>query len=102
MTKNTNYGRKYATFSLIALFIYLYTFSVLFPADESFKIIMEGLEIMNDDPKDVNVLYGKVRIDPLKYNASFQRFVNGISDGFVRRGLHQKKKKNNAKFNLTF
>lgn len=48
---------------------------------------MEGLEIMNDDPKDVDVLYGKVHVDPQKYNASFQRFVNGISDAFVRRGL---------------
>lgn len=48
---------------------------------------MEGLEIMNDDPKDVDVLYGKVHIDPPKYNGSFQRFVNGISDILAKRGL---------------
>lgn len=59
---------------------------------------MEGLEIMNDDPKDVNVLYGKVHIDPPKYNASFQRLVNGISDGFTRRGLHSVKIK--IQFNI--
>lgn len=51
---------------------------------------MEGLEIMNDDPKDADILYGKVHIDPPKYTASFQRFVNGIADGFVKRGCFSK------------
>lgn len=47
---------------------------------------MEGLEIMNDDPKDVDILYAKIHLDPQKYNACFQRFVNALSDVLTKRG----------------
>lgn len=47
---------------------------------------MEGIEIMNDDPKDVDVLYGKVHLNVPKYNSNFQKFVNGIADSFAKIG----------------
>lgn len=60
---------------------------MLFPSNEPLKIIMEGLEIMNDDPNDVHVLYAKVHIDPPKYNNGFQRLVNALSDALTKAGL---------------
>lgn len=87
MIKKKNYGRKCYDRTTQKLFIYKFAFRLLFPCGERLKIVMEGLEIMNDDPKDVNVLYAKVHLDPPKYNASFQRFVNGLSDAFAKRGF---------------
>lgn len=49
---------------------------------------MEGIEIMNDDPTDVDVLYGKVHLNVPKYNTNFQKFANGISDNFAKKGKH--------------
>ena len=49
----------------------------------SLEFSIEGLEIMNDDPGDVDVLYGKVRDD----TGILQNIVDGIVAKFVQSGL---------------
>lgn len=61
-------------------------FRSIFSKVEPLKIVVRDIEIMNDDPKDVDVLYAKVHININKYNSSFQKFVNGIADKFSKRG----------------
>ncbi|KRT79460.1 hypothetical protein AMK59_8426, partial [Oryctes borbonicus] len=51
------------------------------------QIVMEGIEIMNDDPTAVDVLYGKVKLNVPKYNTSFQKMADQIVDYFAKRGL---------------
>lgn len=62
-------------------------FRLLFPSNEPLEIIMEGLEIMNDDPNDVHVLYAKVHLNPQKYNHPFQRLANALSEALTKAGL---------------
>lgn len=47
---------------------------------------MDGLEIMNDDPTEVDVLYAKVKIDVPKYNSSFQKMCDQIVEHFSNKG----------------
>lgn len=47
---------------------------------------MEGIEIMNDDPTAVDVLYGKVKLNIPKYNTSFQKMADQIAEYFARKG----------------
>lgn len=49
------------------------------------EVEMRGLEIMNDDPTAVNVLYGSVSCEPL------QVMSNQIYEYFVNKGMTQKK-----------
>ena len=49
----------------------------------SLEFSIEGLEIMNDDPADVDVLYGKVRDE----SGILQNIVDGIVEKFVQSGL---------------
>merc|ERR1712066_173945 len=49
----------------------------------SLEFSIEGLEIMNDDPADVDVLYGKVRDD----SGILQRIVDDLVEEFVNSGL---------------
>ena len=49
----------------------------------SLEFSIEGLEIMNDDPAEVDVLYGKVRDD----SGILQSIVDGIVTKFVQSGL---------------
>ncbi|XP_018336607.1 activating signal cointegrator 1 complex subunit 1-like [Agrilus planipennis] len=55
--------------------------------DPPLYIQMEGVEIMNDDPTDVDILYGKVKVDPEKYHSIFQTLVNKITTFFYLKGL---------------
>lgn len=42
---------------------------------------------MNDDPTNVDVLYGNVIVDPPKYNQSFQNVINSIVNFFASKGM---------------
>lgn len=58
----------------------------LFSNVDDLKIVMQGVEIMNDDPEEVDVLYGMVHLNVPKYNNSLQQFVTGIADRFANGG----------------
>ncbi|KAK5646307.1 hypothetical protein RI129_004771 [Pyrocoelia pectoralis] len=57
---------------------------------ESLKICLHGVEIMNDDPTSVDVLYGKIRIEPPKYNDLLQKMADEIYTYFTDKGLVRK------------
>lgn len=42
---------------------------------------------MNDDPTNVDVLYGKVSVDPPKYNDCFQKVADGIVNYLANKGI---------------
>ena len=44
--------------------------------DKSLEFSIEGLEIMNDDPAAVDVLYGKIQDD----SGALQRIVDGLGE----------------------
>ena len=44
--------------------------------DKSLEFSIEGLEIMNDDPAAVDVLYGKIKDD----SGALQRIVDGLGE----------------------
>ena len=52
-------------------------------ADTKLEFEITGLEIMNDDPSDVDVLYGKV----VDKTGRLQNIVDGIVEMFVQGGL---------------
>ncbi|KAF5305208.1 hypothetical protein FQA39_LY09296 [Lamprigera yunnana] len=59
----------------------------IFVNTEPLKLSMHGIEIMNDDPTNVDVLYGKIKIEPLKYNDLLQKMADGIYNYFTNKGL---------------
>ncbi|CAH0550622.1 unnamed protein product [Brassicogethes aeneus] len=59
----------------------------LFPKNQKYNITVKGLEIMNDDPSEVHVLYGKVQLDETQ---KFQQLSNDIVHYFYRKGLIKK------------
>lgn len=64
------------------------------------KILLKGVEIMNDDPGEVDVLYGKVELENIEDTDRFQRLANEIFDCFSRSGL-VKKQFDNVKLHVT-
>jgi len=56
--------------------------------NKSLKIVIEGLEYMNDDPSAVDVLYAKVIC--LDDSDTLQRVANTLMDKFVAAGLCKK------------
>lgn len=64
--------------------------SPLFKNADPMRIILEGLEIMNDDPSDVDVLYAKVKLSLPKYGSSFQSMADKIVEHFANKGLIRK------------
>ena len=44
--------------------------------DKTLEFSIEGLEIMNDDPAAVDVLYGKIQDD----SGALQRIVDGLGE----------------------
>lgn len=42
---------------------------------------------MNDDPTDVNVLYGKVKLNIPKYNTNFQKLADYVVYHFSKKGV---------------
>ncbi|KAJ3653586.1 hypothetical protein Zmor_012829 [Zophobas morio] len=51
------------------------------------KIVVKGVEIMNDDPSEVDVLYGKVSLDSREDVESLQEAADEILEAFYRNGL---------------
>lgn len=58
--------------------------------DNKLRVIMSGVEYMNDDPSEVDVLYGKVSC----YNDEYllQDIVDGINTYFSKKGLLEKER----------
>lgn len=83
----TNHGSKLKFTSKFLLLIYGNS-RLLFSNADDLKIVVAGVEIMNDDPKEVDVLYGKVHLNVPKYNTNFQKFVNAIFDKFAKKGTN--------------
>jgi len=63
--------------------------------ESPFKVEISGLEIMNDDPGEVDVLYGQV-----KQAGNLQQFAERIVDRFVEAGL-MKRDYDRIKFHVT-
>ncbi|KAF5285749.1 hypothetical protein FQR65_LT02277 [Abscondita terminalis] len=66
----------------------------LFANVEKLKVTLNGVEIMNDDPTNVDVLYGKIQIEPPKYNELLQKMADGIYNYFTNKGLVRKQFEN--------
>ncbi|XP_071532818.1 activating signal cointegrator 1 complex subunit 1 [Panulirus ornatus] len=54
-------------------------------AGEKLRVEMRGIEYMNDDPGEVDVLYG--RINALSWSHSLQTIADSLVDEFVRAGV---------------
>lgn len=62
----------------------------LFMKNQTYNIVLQGLEIMNDDPSEVNVLYGNVHMSDKKQTEQFQEMADKIADYFYMAGLARK------------
>ncbi|KAK4879746.1 hypothetical protein RN001_007892 [Aquatica leii] len=62
----------------------------MFANVEPLKVTLHGVEIMNDDPTNVDVLYGKIKIEPPKYNDLLQKMADEIYNYFTNKGLVRK------------
>ncbi|XP_019868874.2 activating signal cointegrator 1 complex subunit 1 [Aethina tumida] len=58
------------------------TIHKLFPRGQEHTIVVKGVEIMNDDPSDVHVLYGKIVQDE-----KLQQLADEIVSSFARKGF---------------
>lgn len=57
---------------------------------EKYTIVLQGLEIMNDDPSAVNVLYGNVHMTDKNQSEKLQEMSDKIADCFYKSGLTQR------------
>lgn len=64
--------------------------SNLFPSNKKYNIIVEGLEIMNDDPSEVNILYGKVHMNNQKDDENLQEMADAVLEYCYKSGLTQR------------
>lgn len=64
--------------------------SSLFPKNKKYSIVLEGLEIMNDDPSEVNVLYGNVHMESQKENQNMQEMADKIAEYYYKSSLTRK------------
>lgn len=71
--------------------------SKIFDRNKKYRIHLKGLEIMNDDPYSVNVLYGNVQMDD---NVELQRASEAIAEYYRKSGL-AKKQYDNVKLHVT-
>lgn len=55
--------------------------------NEKMEIVLQGLEIMNDDPSEVNVLYGTVHIAERNKREKLQEIADKIAEYYYRSGL---------------
>lgn len=74
--------------------------SAIFGKNRKYKVKVQGLEIMNDDPSDVYVLYAKVQMADPELTAKFQKMCDGILNYFLRAGL-AKKEADRVKLHMT-
>lgn len=61
--------------------------SHLFPKNKKYSIILQGLEIMNDDPSEVNVLYGNIHMEDPKENENLQEMAEKIAEYYYKSSL---------------
>ncbi|CAH2000562.1 unnamed protein product [Acanthoscelides obtectus] len=59
----------------------------LLQKNKTYRIIVEGIEIMNDDPSEVNVLYGKVHMSNEADTLKLQEVADRIADYYYKSGL---------------
>ncbi|XP_050538008.1 activating signal cointegrator 1 complex subunit 1 [Daktulosphaira vitifoliae] len=70
--------------------------SILRPKNlNTLDISIQGLDYMNDDPSDVNILYAKV------HNPELQSLANEIQSFFSKSDLAQKPRNDNVKLHVT-
>lgn len=62
----------------------------IFETAGNISLVLHGLEIMNDDPTEVDVLYGKVSINPPKYNTIFQNMADQVLEKYTKKGFLRK------------
>ncbi|KAL1498368.1 hypothetical protein ABEB36_009178 [Hypothenemus hampei] len=74
--------------------------SKLFPSNFNRKVTVKGLDIMNDDPSNVYVLYANVQMQSQELTEKLQQICNHISNYFARVGL-AKKKYDTVKLHMT-
>lgn len=67
---------KMCAHSLPVVFLFLFCSPVL-KENGPIELKMVGVEYMNDDPSEVDVLYGKVNCDPL------QQIADDITEYFI-------------------
>ncbi|XP_066153373.1 activating signal cointegrator 1 complex subunit 1-like [Euwallacea fornicatus] len=61
--------------------------SSVFSKNQKHKVTIQGLEIMNDDPSNVYVLYSKVQMQNPELLNKLQEMCNKISNQFCKAGL---------------
>ncbi|XP_018566384.1 activating signal cointegrator 1 complex subunit 1-like [Anoplophora glabripennis] len=61
--------------------------STYFNKNEKLKIALQGLEIMNDDPSEVNVLYGIVEMADSSQREKLQEIADKIAEYYYKSGL---------------
>ncbi|CAG9863365.1 unnamed protein product [Phyllotreta striolata] len=64
--------------------------SKLFKKENRYRIHLKGLEIMNDDPSSVNVLYCNVFMDKNDENEKLQTISDTIAEYYSKSGLAKK------------
>lgn len=74
--------------------------STIFEKNRRHKVIVRGLEIMNDDLSSVNVLYAKVEMQNPQLTEKLQQMSDKISSYYVQAGL-AKKEYDGVKLHMT-
>nr|AEE63580.1 unknown [Dendroctonus ponderosae] len=74
--------------------------TAIFAKNKKYKVRVQGLEIMNDDPSNVYVLYAKVQMADPELNGKLQKMCDGILSYFLRAGL-AKKEADRVKLHMT-
>lgn len=66
------------------------------------KIIVQGVEYMNDDPCAVDILYACVRLNNDSLNQSLQAILNDVRNRFIKEGLMEREfERNDVKLHAT-
>ncbi|XP_060522288.1 activating signal cointegrator 1 complex subunit 1-like [Cylas formicarius] len=71
-----------------------------FSKDRRLQVTVKGLEIMNDDPSYVNVLYANIEMESLELRNTLQAMCDKMLNDFHRAGL-AKKQYDRVKLHLT-
>lgn len=61
--------------------------SAYFSKNKKLEVVLQGLEIMNDDPSEVNVLYGSVHVADRSQREKLQEIADKIAEYYYRSGL---------------
>lgn len=79
---------------------YSESISTIFEKNKRHKVTVSGLEIMNDDPSNVYVLYAKVEMPNLELREKLQQISDKILSHFYQAGL-AKKEYDRVKLHMT-